>query len=85
MEPFNGQAFIEEEWVGRTLKVGTARVGVTKKDTRCMMINLDPNTAIQHPEVLRTVTRAHNVQVGIYANVIVPGIVAVGDEISLSS
>jgi MOSC domain-containing protein YiiM len=50
-----------------------------------MMINLDPNTAIQHPEVLRAVTRAHNVQVGIYANVIVPGIVAVGDEISLSS
>lgn len=85
IEPLNGKAFIEEEWVGRTLQVGTARVGVTKKDTRCMMINLDPNTAIQHPEVLRTVTRAHNVQAGIYANVIAPGIVAVGDELSLSS
>ncbi|RIK25180.1 MAG: hypothetical protein DCC52_11575, partial [Chloroflexi bacterium] len=53
-----GDPFVEDEWVGRVLQIGAhARVGVTKKDTRCMMINLDPDSAKQNPAVLRTVTR----------------------------
>ncbi len=83
IEP-TGEPFVEDEWVGRVLQIGAhARVGVTKKDTRCMMINLDPATAKQNPAVLRTVARLHDECVGIYANVIVPGVVRVGDKIEL--
>lgn len=80
-----GDPFVEDEWVGRVLQIGAhARVGVTKKDTRCMMINLDPDSAKQNPAVLRTVTRYHNECVGIYANVIAPGVVRVGDVIQFA-
>lgn len=44
-----------------------------------MMINLDPETAVQNPAVLRTVVREHAECAGIYANVIAPGLVLVGD------
>jgi uncharacterized protein YcbX len=80
-----GEPFVEDEWVGRVLQIGAhARVGVTKKDTRCMMINLDPESAKQNPAVLRTVARFHDECVGIYANVIASGVVRVGDKIEFA-
>lgn len=85
IEPVEVIPFVEERWVGRVLKIGAhALIGVTKKDTRCMMINLDPDTAEQNPAVLRTVARHHDECAGIYANVIVPGVVRVGDEIEFA-
>jgi MOSC domain-containing protein YiiM len=50
-----------------------------------MMINVDPETAVQNPAVLRTVTQQHGECAGIYANVIVPGVIRVGDIVSLVS
>jgi len=84
IEPANRIPFTENEWVGRILRLGSEGViGVTKKDTRCMMINLNVETAVQDPAVLRTVTKHHDECMGIYANVVVPGLVRVGDEIEL--
>lgn len=82
IEPVAGVPFLEDSWVGRVLKLGeSATVGVTKKDSRCMMINLDPDTARQNPSVLRTVAREHGECAGIYANVVATGVVRVGDKI----
>jgi len=83
VEGINSRPFEEEEWLGVVAQVGEAVVAVTKKDTRCMMINLDPESGTQHPEVLRAVTRQHNQQAGIYANVLSPGIVREGDVIRI--
>ena len=81
MDVTGAQPFAEESWLGQIVGIGSAVVSITKKDTRCMMINLDPDSAEQHPQVLRTVVRNHDEQAGIYANVIVPGIVHSGDAI----
>jgi uncharacterized protein YcbX len=84
IEPAEGVPFVENDWVGRVLKLGdTAQIGVTSEDERCMMINLNPDTAIQDPAVLRTVTKNHGQHMGIYANVVVPGVVRVGDELEI--
>ncbi len=84
IEPTDAVPFIEDTWVGRFLRLGdTATIGVTKKDSRCMMINLDPDTAKQNPAILRTVAQNHNECAGIYANVISIGVVRVGDTISM--
>lgn len=81
IEP-NGDPFVEDSWVGRVIQIGEqARIGITKKDSRCMMINLNPENAQQNPAVLRTVARLHDECAGIYGNVLVPGIVRVGDKI----
>lgn len=81
LEPSDGMPFSENDWVGQVLQIGEARVAVTQKDTRCMMINLDPESAAQNPRVLRTVARHHDEQAGVYANVIAPGVIRVGDPI----
>jgi uncharacterized protein YcbX len=84
IEPMSGIPFEENEWVGRMLRIGDGAVmGITKKDSRCMMINLNPDSAVQNPRVLRAVARNHNEEAGIYANVIQPGIVRVGDVVQL--
>jgi uncharacterized protein YcbX len=82
IEPADGVPFVENEWVGRVLKLGEgAQIGITDEDERCMMINLNPDTAKQDPAVLRTVTQKHGQHMGIYANVVAPGLVRVGDKI----
>jgi hypothetical protein len=85
IEPTDGMPFTEEAWVGLTLQVGEAVISVTMKDERCMMINLDPETAQQNPQVLRAVARNHDECVGVYANVLKAGVVRVGDMIRVVS
>ena len=81
MDVAGAQPFSEDGWLGQIVQIGTAVLSITRKDTRCMMINLDPDSAVQHPQVLRAVARNHHEQAGIYANVMVPGIVHAGDTI----
>lgn len=77
-------AFGEDEFVGRTLRIGAkATIAVVNRDSRCKMITLDPDTAHQEPEIMRRLTRDHEGKAGIYAAVLVEGTVRPGDEISL--
>src|SRR5215470_4668301 len=49
--------FLEDGWIGGRLVFGGAEVGpmlsMTMRDERCMMINLDPDTAKQDPRVMK--------------------------------
>ncbi len=84
MDLASGQPFDEESWAGSLLQIGDeVRIGVTKRDGRCMMVNLDPDTATQNPKVLRTIVQRHEGQAGVYANVIRRGMIRVGDPIKL--
>ena len=72
-------------WVGRILRVGhTARIAVTKVDKRCMIITLDPASGKADPGILRTVVQQHAQCAGVYAIVITPGDVRVGDSLELA-
>lgn len=83
------QAFVEDTWVGQTLAFGDTdsgpAVNVTLPDERCMMINLDPDTAKQDARVMKAVVRLHDNTAGIYATVVRPGAVRVGDVVRLVS
>jgi uncharacterized protein YcbX len=81
-----GEAFDELNWVGRILRVGdAARIAITQVDQRCMMITLDPTSAKPSPAVLRCVTQQHKQCAGVYATVLTPGEVRIGDTVSLES
>lgn len=80
----SGKAFGEDEFVGRTLQVGAkAAIAVVKRDSRCKMITLDPDTAESHPEIMKCLARDHEGQAGIYGVVLTEGIIRPGDEIAL--
>jgi uncharacterized protein YcbX len=74
----------ESEWIGRVLAVGPdLRLAVTEPDQRCMMITLDPQSAEADPAVLRAVAGSHANCAGVYASVVRPGRVRVGDAVDL--
>ncbi|HKO54483.1 MAG TPA: MOSC domain-containing protein [Thermoanaerobaculia bacterium] len=78
---------LEDAWVGRTLVFGESdsppAVSVTLRDERCVMVNFDPETAIQDPRVMKTVVRLNNNYAGVYATVVRRGTIRVGDRVSL--
>jgi uncharacterized protein len=77
-------AFGEDEFVGRNLKIGARTViAVVKRDSRCKIITLDPDTAHPNPEVMRRLARDHEGQAGIYGAVLVEGTIRLGDEIAM--
>jgi uncharacterized protein YcbX len=79
-------AFAEDEFVGRSLRIGAkAVVAITDRDLRCKMITLDPDTAQPKPEIMRHVARAHDSRAGVYAAVLVEGTIRRGDNITLLS
>jgi uncharacterized protein YcbX len=76
--------FAEDEFVGRRLRIGAkAVVAVVKRDGRCMMITLDPDTAAKTPAILKTVAQAHDGKAGVYGAVLVEGILRKGDPVEL--
>jgi len=79
-----GPGFGEDAWVGRTLRIGAkAVVSVMDRDPRCKMITLDPDTGHATPEVMRVVARDHDGTAGVYAAVLVEGVIRAGDAIAL--
>jgi uncharacterized protein YcbX len=79
--------FEEDEWVGGVLTFGAAddapAVAVTRRDDRCAMLNLDPDTASRAPEVMKAVARVNECYAGIYGTVTRTGRLAVGQRIVL--
>jgi uncharacterized protein YcbX len=88
LETERTEPFHEDEWVGRMLVFGDSdprpAVSVTMRDLRCMMVNLDPETAAQDARVMKTVVRLNNNNAGVYATVVTSGTIRVGDRVSLS-
>jgi len=77
-------AFAEDEFVGRSLRLGSkVVVSITKRDGRCMMITLNPDTAEKSPGVLKTVAQKHEGKAGLYAAVLTEGMVRKGDPVEL--
>ena len=77
-------AFAEDEFVGRTLRIGSkALVAILKRDSRCMMITLDPDTAEKTPAILKAVAQAHEGMAGVYGAVLAEGMISKGDPVEL--
>jgi len=81
------EPFLEDQWVGRMLVFGDREsrpaVSVVMCDERCMMINLDPETAKQDARVMKTVVRLNKNYAGVYATVVRTGTIRVGDPVNL--
>jgi len=76
--------FGEDKFVGLSLRLGSDVVAtVIKRDGRCMMITLNPETAEKSPAVLKTVAQNHEGKAGLYAAVIAEGIIRKGDPVEL--
>jgi uncharacterized protein YcbX len=84
----DAEPFDEDTWVAGRLVFGDTESGpavsVTARDVRCMMINLDPDTAKQEDgRVLKSVVRLNSNNAGVYGTVVQTGTIHVGQSVNL--
>jgi uncharacterized protein len=81
----DAQPFEEDRWVGKILEFGSegAAISVTMRDKRCVMMNLDPDTAEANAEVMKTVIRMNENHAGVYGTVVRTGELRVGQVVGL--
>jgi uncharacterized protein len=80
--------FPEDEWVGCVLRVGGMggmRMRVDKRDGRCVVITIDPETGARNPSILRAVASERQGCLGVYGTTVEPGSIAIGDAVWLKT
>lgn len=78
------RAFFEDTLVGRVLTVGDhVELMVSKRDGRCAIVNVDPETAAFDAGVLKAIVRRHEGCLGVYCVVLREGPIRPGDAICL--
>lgn len=73
----------EATWPGRALAIGDAVIGVYNVRQRCVVTTIDPDTGAQNLDVLRHIRRRFDLQLGLDCWVIRPGLVQLGDPVTL--
>lgn len=88
-----GDAFVEQGWVGRRIRIGDAELDVTMPIPRCVMTTLAQQDLPQDAAILRTLAGHNRLDVtdfgrfaclGVYATVVRQGVVSVGQPIAVS-
>jgi uncharacterized protein YcbX len=80
-----GAAFVEDSW--EKIKIGEVEFQVVKPCARCVLTTIDQQTGVQSKEPLKTLasyrTRENKVYFGQNMVALEPGIIRVGDQITL--
>jgi uncharacterized protein YcbX len=77
--------FPEDDWVGSVLRMGSARMRIDKRDGRCAVITIDPETSERDPEVLRAVARERQGCLGVYGSTVAPGRISLNNAVCTES
>ncbi len=75
--------FQEDTWVGRILNFGGVRMRIDKRDGRCAVITIDPETSECNPSILRAVVKERQGCLGVYGTTVEPGSITVNDTVLL--
>lgn len=75
----NLEAGRELRWLGRHVHAGVAKLEVTHRCERCVVITRDPDTTAASPELLRVLVEDHEQCMGVYCRVVRRGLVTEGD------
>jgi uncharacterized protein len=85
IETHTAVPFQEETWLDKVVIFGlqpdSVRVRINRRIQRCVMVTIDPETAVKSPTVLRTVAQERDNCVGVYASVEQIGVIRVGDVV----
>ncbi len=85
IEAPGSQGFIEETWIGKTVRLGEeVRVRILGPTRRCAATTLPHHGLRNDPQILRTAGRQNKGNVGVYAVVVQGGVVRLGDEVQVT-
>ena len=78
-------AWVENDWAGRTLVLGDARLRVVKPIVRCVATHVDPASGTRDIDVLSALHDLYGHRwCGLYLSVQSGGVLAVGDRAELN-
>lgn len=83
IETVDGRAFAEEEWIGQTIVIGAVQIRLHQPIPRCVMVNVDPETAVKDARVLKYVANNRDNCVGIGCTPQSVGTIRVGDVVKV--
>jgi uncharacterized protein len=75
-----GEGWVEDQWVGRPIEVGTVALTPVQSCTRCTMVTRPQPGLGADVEVFRTFARHHRGELGVWSDVLSTGSVSVGDS-----
>jgi uncharacterized protein YcbX len=73
----------EQSWPGRVLHIGQARLRVLAPTERCRMTTLPQDDLPSDPRILTCIGRDAQLRFGVYAEVLGPGEIRVGDAVDV--
>lgn len=85
VEATDDAPFLEEGWVGSTVQVGGFAFRIDQRDSRCVMVNVDPTTHERDPAVLKAIAQQRGACLGVYGTTVAPGPVSVGDVVTIDA
>jgi uncharacterized protein YcbX len=87
LETYDGFPFEEDDWAGGRLVFGdgdpSPSVSITACDPRCVMINLDPDSAEQDGRVMKAAVKLNANNAGVYGTIVQRGRLQVGQTVKL--
>jgi len=76
----------EDEWIGRAVTIGEAVLGVSGPVPRCAITTQDPDSGVRDLDTLRALVDYRGAaNFGVFGEVMRPGRVRVGDELTVSA
>lgn len=77
------EKFLEQEWIGKTIKLGEVILEVTDATERCVMTTLPQAELPNNPEIMRWIAKESDRNFGVYAKVIQSGNIFSNDDVHL--
>ncbi len=81
INPVADAEYPEDDWVGSIVGIGSMRMRIDRRDKRCVMVNVDPETSTKNSAVLRAIAQERDACLGVYGTTVQPGLVNVGDPV----
>ena len=84
VDPLGDVPYAEDDWVGQVLRIGEAAIRIDRRDSRCVIVNVDPSSGRPDSALLKRIPRSRLACAGVYGTVVQPGRIQVGDPVMIT-
>ncbi len=79
----DGEGWLEDEWIGRTLRVGSAVLAPHQRCVRCTMVSRAQPGLAKDVQIYKTLHRTHGGDAGAWSQVTGQATIALGDAVAV--
>jgi uncharacterized protein YcbX len=84
VDPIVDQPYVEDQWVGTVVHIGEAAIRIDRRDSRCVILNVDPDSGRPDAALLTRIPPSRRACAGVYGTTVRPGPIRVGDPVMVA-